>query len=131
MVNPRLCRGTHRVWHFRDAWVVARGQGPSGQKASAGRVLFQEAWIGLRRLGRADRATGRSPLPAENTFHQGFGWLARLIHEMEAASWFLPRRSLPPGLATSRNPPLGGAHFNPLWAVPCCSCLRLCRRYLT
>jgi len=26
--------------------------------------------------------------------------VARLVHEMEAASWFLPRRSLPPGLRT-------------------------------
>ncbi len=30
-------------------------------------------------------------------FHRRFKRFARLVHEMEAASWFLPGRSLPPG----------------------------------
>jgi len=81
--------------------------------------------------GAGNRATGRSPLPGENPFHGGFGRLARPVHEMEAASWFLPRRSLPPGLAPNRRPPFGGVLFNPRWAVPCFSCLRPSRRYLT
>jgi len=73
-VNPRLCRGSRRWrdWHFRDAWVVARGQGASGQKASAGWALILEAPTGFRRMGRADhRATGRSRLPGENAFIEG------------------------------------------------------------
>jgi hypothetical protein len=45
---------------------VARGQGASGQKASVGLVLSLEASTGFRRMRRADRATGRSPLPREN-----------------------------------------------------------------
>ncbi|HEX7372261.1 MAG TPA: hypothetical protein VF372_05530 [Thermodesulfobacteriota bacterium] len=49
---------------------MARGQGASAEKASAGLALFLEALSGFRRTRRADRATGRSPLPlqGENTF---------------------------------------------------------------
>ena len=46
--------------------------------------------------------TRRKPL------HRRFKRLARLVHEMEAASWFLHRRSLPPGLAPDRRPSLSG-----------------------
>jgi hypothetical protein len=35
---------------------VARGQGASGQKASAGLALSWEVSTGFRRMGRADRA---------------------------------------------------------------------------
>ncbi|HEX7371371.1 MAG TPA: hypothetical protein VF372_01035 [Thermodesulfobacteriota bacterium] len=50
---------------------MARGQGPSAQKASAGLALFLEALTSFRRMRRADRATGRSPLQGENTFIGG------------------------------------------------------------
>jgi len=64
--NPRLCRGTHRVWRFREAWVVARGQGPGAQKASAGLAPFRGASLGFRRRRRArGRSTG-SPLRGFN-----------------------------------------------------------------
>jgi len=76
------------------------------QKASAGLAFFWDVPFDFRRMRRAVRATGRSPLPRENTFNRRFGRLARLVYEIEAASCFLPKRSLPPGLATSRSPPL-------------------------
>jgi hypothetical protein len=50
---------------------VARGQGASGQKASAGWAPILRAPTGFRRIRRADRATGRSPLPGENPFIGG------------------------------------------------------------
>jgi hypothetical protein len=37
--------------------------------------------------------------------------MARLVHEIEVASWFLTRRSLPPGLASDRKTPLGVANL--------------------
>jgi len=83
--------------------LVARGQGPSGQKASAGLALSLEASTDFRKMRRADRATARSPLQGEYTFIGGLERLARQVHEMEAASWFLPGRSLPPGLAPARR----------------------------
>jgi hypothetical protein len=43
-----------------------------------------------------DAPTRREPL------HRRFKRLARLVHEMKAASWFLRRRSLPPGLPNHR-----------------------------
>jgi len=47
------------------------------QKASAGLALSLEASTGFRRIGRADRATGRSSLPGENSFIEGSnGWPA-------------------------------------------------------
>ncbi|KPK87478.1 MAG: hypothetical protein AMJ94_16875 [Deltaproteobacteria bacterium SM23_61] len=56
---------------------MVRGQGASGQKASAGRALFLKALAGFRSLRRADRATGRLPLPGENLFIGGSeGWPA-------------------------------------------------------
>jgi hypothetical protein len=57
---------------------VARGQGASGQKASAGLALLREARTGFRRRRRAEGATGRSPPLEENTFLGGLdGWPAR------------------------------------------------------
>ena len=65
-------------------------------------------------LGGFDRlpqnAAGRSgdrPVPPawKEDLHRGFGRLARPVHEMEAASWFLRPRSLPPGLAPNRRLP--------------------------
>ena len=46
---------------------MARGQGPSGQKASVGWALLVEAPAGFRRMRRADRATRRSPPIPERT----------------------------------------------------------------
>ena len=68
MVNPQLCQWIISVRLFRDASVVARGRGASGQKASAGLALFWEASAGFRRMRRVDPATDRSPLRQENTF---------------------------------------------------------------
>ena len=39
--TPGSPGGTHKVQHFQDAWVVAPGQGPGAQKASAGLALFR------------------------------------------------------------------------------------------
>jgi hypothetical protein len=67
--------------------------------------------------GLFGRPAGR-PLPGENPFIGGSkGWpalyhtryRARLDSKGEAASWFLPGRSLPPGLAPDRRPPFGVA----------------------
>jgi hypothetical protein len=67
-----------KIWHFGDACIVARGQGASAQKASAGLALFLEALTGFRKMRRADRAAGRSPLREENTFiGDSNGWPAR------------------------------------------------------
>jgi hypothetical protein len=38
--------------------------------------------------------------------------IARPGHEIKNASWFLRRRSLPPGLAPGRRPPLGEAYIS-------------------
>ena len=57
-----------------------------------------------RRFGKSSSTStpcGREP------FHRRFKRLARQVHEMEAASWFLGRSSLPPGLAPDRRPPFG------------------------
>ena len=51
--------------------IVARAQGPGAQKASAGLALILEARTGIRRMGRADRATGRSPLQGNEAFMGG------------------------------------------------------------
>jgi hypothetical protein len=70
---------------------VARGQGASGQKASA-------HWIsefGFRILSFSFSI--RIPQSAFRIL------VARLVHEMEAASWFLRRWSLPPGLASEKK----------------------------
>ena len=102
---------------FRDACVVARGQRPFGEKASAGLALFLEALIDFRKVRRADPGTGsqsslidRLPYPRREALHRRFKRLARLVHEMEAPSrgrvsstWFLPKRSLPPSLASDRH----------------------------
>jgi hypothetical protein len=56
---------------------VARGQGASAQKASAGLALFLEASTDFRKMRRADRATRRTPLQGENPFIGGSnGWPA-------------------------------------------------------
>jgi len=86
---------------------VARGQGASAQKASAGWALFLEVLTSFRRMRRADRGTGQSPLLGENTLIGGVERLARPVHEIKNASWFLRRRSLPPGLAPDQRPPSG------------------------
>jgi len=71
---------------------MARGQGPSGQKASAGLALSLEASTGFRRMRRADRATGRSPLQGEDPFFGGSnGWPAW------AMKWKLPHGFCPEG----------------------------------
>jgi hypothetical protein len=44
-------------------------------------ALLREARTGFRRMRRAERATGRSPLPGGNPFHVGGAGLARLGHE--------------------------------------------------
>ena len=55
----------------------------------------------------AGRSKDRPLVPTRRVpLHRRFKRLARLIHEMEAASWFLHRRSLPLGLAPDRKPPL-------------------------
>jgi hypothetical protein len=51
--------------------------------------------------GRNGRPAGR-PYNGK-TISLGKEGFARPVHEMEAASWFLPRRSLPPGLAPNRG----------------------------
>jgi hypothetical protein len=43
-------------FQIRRTSVVARGQGASGQKTSAGLALFREARNGFRRMGRAEWA---------------------------------------------------------------------------
>jgi hypothetical protein len=91
---------------------VTRGQGASAQKASAGLALFLEALTGFRRMRRADRATGRSPLPEENPFiGDSNGWLAwTLMPKLVFA-----RKGLAPRARHSPEvPPFGSAHFNPL-----------------
>jgi hypothetical protein len=60
--------------------------------------------------GAAGRSDDRPVAPTRREhLHKKFERLARPVHEMEAASWFLPRRSLPPGLAPDRKPPFGVA----------------------
>jgi hypothetical protein len=77
-LRPVVTEGSYLLEHFRDASVVARGQGASGQKASAGWAPILRAPTGFRRIRRADRATGRSPLPGENPFIRGSNaWPAR------------------------------------------------------
>ena len=61
---------------------MARGQGASGQKASAGSALFREASTGFRRMRRADR--GKAGLPYNGiTLSLGKEGLAR----GELAEW--------------------------------------------
>jgi len=88
------------------------------QKASAGLALSWEVSTGFRRMGRSDRALLNSECGTRNSLplfpfripQSAFRILvARPAHEMEAASWFLHRRSLPPGLASDRRPPFGTA----------------------
>jgi len=84
-VNPLLCWGTHRVWQAGNAWVVARGQGPSGQKASA--FPFRISNCGFRILGFSF-----SIRIAQSTF---LNFEARPIHEMEAAMVFAQKAIAP------------------------------------
>jgi hypothetical protein len=58
--------------------------------------------VGFDRLPQdaAGRSDDQPVAPArKEPLYRRFKRLARLVHEMEATSWFLPRRSLPPGLA--------------------------------
>jgi hypothetical protein len=56
-LRPVVTEGSYLLERFREASVGARGQGASGQKASAGLALFPESLTGFRRMARADRAT--------------------------------------------------------------------------
>jgi hypothetical protein len=73
-----------------DISVVLRlwpgGKELLGKKHRTGLALFPETLTGFRRVRRAERATGRSPLPDKKPFSWGFEGLARPVHEMEAAS---------------------------------------------
>jgi hypothetical protein len=90
---------------------VARAQRPGAQKASAGLAPILEVPTGVRRGRRADRATGRSPLPGKETSTGIRERLTRPVHEMEGASWFLGTRLLRPGLAPGRRPHFGRRPF--------------------
>ena len=68
-------------------------------------------WKGTQPAARSAR---RIALTWKEDLHRGFERLARPVHEMEAASWFLRRRSLPPGLAPDRRTPPSGPPLKPL-----------------
>ena len=62
-LRPLVTEGSYLLEQFRDALVVARGQGSGVQNASAGWSAFLETGTVLRLRRRPDRATGLSPLP--------------------------------------------------------------------
>ena len=68
-------------------------------------------WCRAGRSGDRTSASSAEPPVAPTRrehLHRGFGWLARPVQDAEGASWFLRRRSLPPGLAPGRRPTLAG-----------------------
>jgi hypothetical protein len=92
MVKPRLCRGTPRVRHFRDAWVVARGQGHCPQKASAGGALFREAHDRFPQDETGRWGDRRPPLRGAENATGIRDRLARLVLGLEGAHGFCGQR---------------------------------------
>ena len=110
-VNPRLCRGLLefdisgmlQLWpggkellgkKHRPGWPSSWRLRPAsaGYGGPIGRYPIRNSECGIR--NSLLLFPFRIPQSAFRIL------VARLVHEMEAASWFLPRRSLPPGLRT-------------------------------
>jgi hypothetical protein len=115
LVNPRLCRGPRIEYGVDISGMLGLWPGGKELPGKKHRPGGPSSW-GLRPASAASGGLiGRPAVapPRREPLPWRLRGLARLDPEAVAASWFLPGRSLPPGLARDGRPPLGGAHFNP------------------